>query len=142
MNIDSVWAGTDSDLIPKILQALRADDGLQALLGVPARIFDDETRAALFPYMVLERCESQDASVSGVCGSDHRLQFATFSRDGGQSSAKALLTALRRALQQIELSLERHRVVLVHPTYSDVMRAPNRQLFRGVLRVRIITEEI
>ncbi len=135
-------SGDDTDLIPTLLETLRGDEGLQALLGSPARVLDDETGVSLFPYIVLERCERQDASASGVNGADHRLQFATLSRDGGHSEAKSLLSTLRIALQRIELNLDHHRVVLVHPTYSDVMRAPNRQVFRGVMRVRIVVEEI
>lgn len=142
MSAASAYMENDSDLISTVLEALRDESGLQTLLGSPARVFDDETRASLFPYIVLERCERQDASASGINGADHRLQFATFSRDGGQSAAKELLAALRIALQRIELILDNQHVVLVHPTYSDVMRAPNRQVFRGVMRVRIITEEI
>ena len=142
MSTDYSSLSEDSDLVSTLLEALRADDGLQTLLGSPARVFDDETGVSLFPYIVLERCERQDASASGVNGADHRLQFATLSRDGGHGEAKSLLTALRIALQRIELSLDHQRVVLVHPTYSDVMRAPNRQVFRGVMRVRIITEGI
>ncbi|MCR9194975.1 MAG: DUF3168 domain-containing protein [Hyphomonas sp.] len=142
MSTAPTYMENDSDLIATLLEALRGDSGLQTMLGSPARVFDDETRAPLFPYIMLERWERQDASTSGVNGADHRLQFATLSRDGGHSAAKELLAALRMALQRVELILDNQHVVLVHPTYSDVMRAPNRQVFRGVMRVRIITEEI
>lgn len=142
MSFDLSAGISDVELIEQILAALRADADLQTLLGSPARIFDDETRAALFPYVVLERCERRDASAASVSGAEHRLQFATLSRAGGQTEAKALLATLRSAVQRMELTLSRQRVILVHPTYSDVMRAPNRQVLRGVMRVRIVTEEV
>ena len=142
MSAPAIALDGDSELIDALLEVLREDAGLQSLLGTPARVFDDETGTALFPYVVLERCERQDASVTSFVGGDHRLQFATLSREGGHRAAKELLAGLRVALQSAELSLTRQRVVLIHPTYSDVMRAPNRQVFRGVMRVRIVTEEI
>lgn len=132
----------DAELVEHVLTSLRADAGLQALLGDPARIFDDETRAGLFPYLVLERCERRDASAAGVSGAEYRLQFASRSRTGGQVAAKTLLATLRVALHNVDPSLASQHLVLIHPTYSDVMRAPNRQSLRGVLRVRIVSEEI
>jgi len=132
----------DAELVDHVLTSLRADARLQTLIGDPARIFDDATRAALYPFIVLERCERRDASAAGVSGAEYRLQFASRSRTGGQLAAKTLLATLRIALQSLEPSLTRQHIVLIHPTYSDVMRAPNRQTLRGVLRVRIITEEI
>lgn len=131
----------DAALIAEVLDALREDAGLQALLGTPARVFDDETRSAIYPFIVLERCERNDSSASGRRGAEHRLQFASASRDGGQQQAKLILSTLRAALERMDLLLEHQSIVLVHPTYSDVMHAPNRQVLRGVLRVRIHTEE-
>ncbi|NQY98037.1 MAG: DUF3168 domain-containing protein [Henriciella sp.] len=132
----------DADLIEHILSHLRADAAVQELLGSPARVFDDESRAALYPYIVLEKCERRDAGAAGVSGAEYRLQFASRSRTGGQAEAKRLLATVRGALQRVETSLARQHIVLIHPTYSDVMRAPNRQTLRGVLRVRIITEGV
>lgn len=140
MTSDPTLVTADADLIDQVLTALRADEMLQNLLGTPARIFDDETRGAIFPHVVLERCERTDTSVSGVYCAEHLLQFATLSRYGGQRQAKLILSTLRAALQSLDLTLADQRVVLIHPTYSDVMRAPNRQVLRGVLRVRIHTE--
>lgn len=131
-----------SDLIHEVLTALRSDTGLQQLLGSPARIFDAGSDAPPYPYILLERYERVDTSVSEAICAEHRLQFASLSDQGGRSGAKQLLTALRLALQRMQLSPVNQRVILVHPTYSDVMRARNPRFLRGLLRVRIHTEEI
>ena len=131
-----------SDLIDDVLSALRSDPTLQALLGTPARIFDGETQAAPYPFVLLERYESIDTSASEAVCTEHRLQFASLSDSGGQSEAKQLLNRLRLAVQRMQLSPSGQRVVLIHPTYSDVMRTRNPRFLRGILRVRIHTEEI
>ncbi len=142
MSADGFFAGSDADLVARFMEALRADPEVQAILGVPARVFDDETRGAAFPFAVLERHERLNADVSEVCGAEHRLQFATYSRYGGRAEAKEVLGALRVAVERINPSLTGQRIVLAHVTYSDAMRVRDRRAFRGVLRVRILTEEV
>ncbi len=138
----TVAALTKTDLIDEVLNALRSEPSLTSRLGDPARIFDSETEAAPYPYVVLERYECADTSVSEALCTEHRLQFASLTDHGGQGEAKRLLNVLRFALQRLELNLMHQRVVLIHPTYSDVMRTRNPRFLRGVLRVRIHTEEI
>ncbi|MEO0608013.1 MAG: DUF3168 domain-containing protein [Pseudomonadota bacterium] len=132
----------NADLVEEVLNALRADPGLQDALGTPARIFDTETEAAAFPYIVLERYQRTDTSVSQAVCAEHSLQFVSFSDYGGQVEAKRLLSRLRLALQRMQISPAGQNVVLVHPAFSDVMRTRNPQISRGLLRVRIHTEEI
>ena len=131
-----------NDLIEAVLSALRADPSLQAILGTPARIFDGETQSAPYPFVTLERYECVDTSASESVCTEHRLQFASLSDVGGQSEAKQLLNRLRLAVQRLQISPTGQRVVLIHPTYSDVMRTRNPRFMRGILRVRIHTEEI
>lgn len=132
---------TSSVLVEAVLDALRADEGVRAQLDDPARIFDGETPAPVFPYAVLERHEQVPRSVSGVAGAEHRLQFVTRSRSGGAREAKQILDALARAFETMELDLTGQRVVLTVVTYADAMRTRDLQAFRGVLRVKLIVEE-
>ncbi|MEL6691927.1 MAG: DUF3168 domain-containing protein [Pseudomonadota bacterium] len=98
--------------------------------------------AAKKPYAVLERHETTDRSVSERRCFEHQMQFATFSRYGGLREAKSVLGRIRMAIENLTLTLSQQRVVLIIPTYCDVMRSQNQQIFRGVLRIRIHTEEI
>lgn len=131
-----------SDMVEEVLAALRSDLSLQSVLGTPARIFDGETQSAAYPFILLERYECVDTSASDTVCTEHRLQFASLSNTGGQSDAKQLLNKLRLALQRMQVSPSGQRVVLIHPIYSDVMRTRNPRFLRGILRVRIHTEEI
>ncbi len=142
MSASGLFSGAEAALAEAVLEALRSDADVQAVLGNPARLFDDETRGSAFPYAVLERHEQFSADASLVAGAEHRLSFATYSRYGGRIEAKQVLGALRAATDRMDLSLSGQRVVLAHVVYCDAMRTRNRQSFRGVLRVRVITEAI
>ena len=142
MSADGFFATSAPELVDAVLSALRSDETIQSVLGNPARLFDDESRQPNYPYAVLERHESTDSSSSNHFSLEHRLQFATYSRHGGLREAKAILGALKHAMEHLSLSLTHQRIVLTIPTYCDVMRTQNQTVFRGVLRVRIHTEEI
>ena len=142
MSADGFFATSAPELVDAVLSALRSDETIQSVLGNPVRLFDDETRQPNYPYAVLERHESTDSSSSNHLSLEHQLQFATYSRHGGLREAKAILGILKHAVEHLSLSLTHQRIVLTIPTYSDVMRTQNQTVFRGLLRVRIHTEEI
>lgn len=133
---------SESELADAVLAVLREAPGVQAYVGEPARIHDGEAESPAYPFIVLERHETQDVSVSEVYGLDHRLQLATYSRHGGLRESKAILGALRRALEDLPPVLAHQRIVLNIVTYCDTMRMRNPHIFRGLLRVRIQTEEL
>lgn len=133
---------SDTAMLNHILDSLRADSSVQAVLGNPARIFDGETTAPAYPYAVLERHESKDTSASGVLSAAHHLQFAVLSRTDGQRGSREIISVLRTALQRLPRALDGQQIVLIHPTYSDTMRSRGVKTYRGVLRVRIHSEEV
>ncbi len=141
MSGPGLGANTDTELVDGVMAALRADSALQEKLGNPARVFDHEAPDPIFPYVILERHERYDRGASHVDGAEHRLTLATNSRHDGLSEAKSILSALRAAVDQLDLNLSGQRIVLAHTTYADAMRTRDRRKFRGLLRVRIITEE-
>lgn len=141
MSADGMMWSAEAALERAFLVALRADADVQAVFGNPARIFDDESPEPVFPYAELERHEVEDRGTSGKAGQAHTLTLSVRSRDDGRAGAKAALGALRAASERAEVALMGQRTVLIQPVYSDVMRARDLRSFRGVLRVRIITEE-
>jgi hypothetical protein len=125
-----------------LMAALRGDAGVQAIFGTSARIYDDETEAPAFPYAQLERHECRPAGASGGEASEHVITLAVLSRHGGLRAAKAALGALRAAFEGADWSGAERRVVLAYTLYSDVLRQFDRRAFRGVIRFRIISEEV
>ena len=134
-------ADAECQLLKAVIDALRADPDVQAQFGSPARVYDDETQGPAYPYATLERHETRPAGSAGVAGTEHILTFAVASRFGGRAYAKEALGALRAAAERASIAPAGQIVVLAYPTYGDVFRTRDRQAFRGILRIRIVTEE-
>lgn len=141
MSADGLFLSSASELSEAVLDQLRQDAALLPVLGDPVRLYDDQSRQHYYPYAVLERHETTDSSVSGQRCFEHQIQFATYSQYGGLREAKSIVGQLRAAIERLDLSLSDQRIVLIISTYCDVMRARNQKTFRGVLRVRVHTEE-
>jgi len=124
-----------------LMDALRADAGVQSVFGDPARVFDAETDEPAFPYAQLETHDLQPAGAALVDGHAHRISLAVFSREGGLQAAKAAVASLRAAVEAADWAVPGWHVVMAHVVYSDVMRTADRRTFRGLIRIRIISEE-
>lgn len=138
----TLFAGAEAELSRALLAALKADPDVQGAFGTPARLFDDESRSAPYPFAVLERHETEPSGASGVDGQIQRITLAVYSRRGGRSEAKALLGIVRAAAERAQPVLIGQRIVLLQTVYSDVLRSPDLRRFRGLIRLKIITEEI
>ena len=119
-----------------------ADAGVRAVFGDPPRVFDDETRRAAYPYAVIERHEATPAGASLYEVIEHRITLSTRSRESGRAEALKAVGALRAAIETAELAPSGQNVVLAHVVYADVMRANDLRAFRGLIRVRIVSERI
>ncbi|MEL7109545.1 MAG: DUF3168 domain-containing protein [Pseudomonadota bacterium] len=142
MSAVSDFAASTGPLIGAVLSALRANTEVQAVFGSPARLYDGQASGAYYPYAVLERCESQTSDGVAHRGFEHTLHFAVFSRNAGVEGSKDMLSVLRFAIEQLDLGLTDQKILLILPTYSDVLRTKNPNVLRGVLRVRLRTEEV
>lgn len=132
----------ETALSAALLAGLRADTRLQALLGSPPRLFDGETEAPAYPFALLERHEVTPSDASGVAGLEHRLTLSVRTRESGRAGAMAALGDLRAAVETLDLHLSGQRVVLLHVVYADVLRTQDLRAFRGLLRVRAVTEAV
>lgn len=141
MSSESFYAQSGTELSSSLLAGVRADREIQALLGDPVRLFADHEPGAAMPYVELERHETTDTSTSEALSFEHRFQFASLSQYGGIVEAKSIIMSLRRAITDLSFALVTQRVVLIIPTYCDVMRSKNQHMYRGLLRVRVHTEE-
>jgi Protein of unknown function (DUF3168) len=122
-----------------LMAGLRADAGVVAAFGDPARVYDDETRAPAFPFARIERHESVP---TGTGDTEHKISIAVTSREGGLMAAKDALSAIRAALEGMAWVVAGHHVVMAHVIYADTMRASGGEAFRGLIRIRIISEEV
>ncbi len=130
----------DIALVSAIRAAAAGDINVQALLGDPARVYDDPPPDALFPYVTLGRVESRPAEASAGEAMEHAVTLHAWSRYGGRAEALDVLGALRGALHNAALSVEGRRLVLLFAQFADVFRSGDARTTHGVLRLRAITE--
>ncbi|MEM9668821.1 MAG: DUF3168 domain-containing protein [Pseudomonadota bacterium] len=131
----------EGDIAEAVLEALRADPDVRSIFGHPARIYDDETKRPIHPYAMLQRHETRPADVTEFSATEHIITVAVTSRFGGRRYARDALGALRAAVERSDFSPSGQRIVFAYTTYGDVFRTQDRKTFRGLLRIRIISEE-
>ena len=131
----------ESALQKALIAHLRGDAGLKALLGDPARIWDEPPPDAAWPHLLVGRSESRPVAADG-CGVEHSLSLRCASRFGGTEEAKAICAALRAAVHEAVLEADGVRAVSIRATYADVFRSADHRRVWGVVRIRAVTEEI
>ena len=123
-----------------LLDHLRADAGLIALLGDPPRIHDAPPAQPVWPMVVFGRAETRPWGGLDGEGLEHALTLTCLSRFDGAEEAKAVVAALRARLHDAALTLDGWRLVNLRMTYGDVFRAADARTILGVLRLRAVTE--
>ena len=128
--------------LQKALMAhLRGDAAVRVLLGDPARIRDGPSDETACPYLLIGRSESRPMRADGG-GFEHALTLTVVSRFRGTEEAKAVVAAVRLALNDAELSADGVRAVSARVTSADVYPAPDGHRTFAAMRVRAVTEAI
>lgn len=124
-----------------LIAHLKADAGVRALLGEPARIWDAVPKDAAFPHLLIGRCESRPVGADGG-GVEQALTLTVVSRFRGTEEAKAVAAAVRLALNDAVLEADGVRTVNLRVTFADVFPGADAARTFAVLRVRAVTEEV
>lgn len=120
--------------------AAMADAGVKALLGDPARVYDDPPPDVVFPYLTIGRVESRPADSAAAEALEHALTLHVWSRYGGRAETLDIIGALRGALHNAPLAVEGRRLVFLFAQFADVFRSGDGRTTHGVLRLRALTE--
>lgn len=120
--------------------SVRAD--VQAVLGTPARLYARPTGRPAYPYAVIDRHRIDLHGDSTGQATEHRIDLAVFTRHGGRAEARDALGQLRLAFEGLSLAPEGQRIILAHTVYADTMRTAQLTAFRGLMRLRILMEEL
>lgn len=124
-----------------LIAHLRDDAALKALLGDPARVWDQPPGEPVFPHLLIGRSESRPVAADG-CGVEHNLTLTCGSTFGGTEEAKAVSAAVRARLFEAVLTADGVRTISLRVVFSDVFRSPDLRRTWAVIRVRAVTEEI
>lgn len=123
-----------------LLDHLRNDPGLVALLGDPPRVHDEPPARPVWPMVVFGRAQTRPWGGLEGEGLEHALTLTCLSRFDGTEEAKAVVAALRARLHDAAPTLDGGRLVNLRVTYADVFRAADGRTVLGVLRLRAVTE--
>lgn len=114
--------------------------GVRAVLGDPARIYDDPPPEPVFPYVTLGRFETRPADVAGAEALEHGVTLHVWSRYGGRAEALDIVGALRGALHDAPLTVAGRKLVFLFAQFADVFRSGDGRTTHAVLRFRALTE--
>lgn len=128
-------------LVKALIAHLQGDGAVKALLGDPARIWDEPPQGAGFPHLVIGRAESRAVNAEG-CGVEHRLTLTCASRFRGLEEARAVAAAVRARVADAPLEVDGVKAVSLGVTFTDLFRSPDLKRAWAVMRLRAVTEEV
>lgn len=121
--------------------ALTGDAVLQALIGDPARVYDDVPADAAFPFVTFGDAAANDWSAAGTLGSEHLITLHVWSRYEGHKEAQQILEALEALLHDASLSPTGHALINLRFVSSGIIRDPDGATTHGFIRFRAVTEQ-
>jgi len=121
--------------------ALLGDAGLQALIGNPARVYDDVPASASFPFVTFGDADAADWSASETLGGEHTVTLHAWSRYDGHLESPQILEALEALLQDATLTLSGHSLINLRFVSSGIVRDPDGATTHGFIRFRAVTEQ-
>jgi len=94
-----------------IVQTLKADADVVALIG--GRIYDRVPEGAEFPYISFGAIESRSFMADCLDLAEITVQLDCWSRKAGFGELREIAEAVRQALHDKDLTLERHAMVTI-----------------------------
>jgi hypothetical protein len=132
-------SGAEQALESAILGVLATDAGVKAVLGDPLRVADSSLARPAYPCLEVVRHETTAAGSQGAEASEHRVDLAILSRDGGRAEARAALAAVRDALAGAAFPMDGWRCVLLFVVHADV--TPGKfGACRALMRIKAVVE--
>jgi hypothetical protein len=125
-----------------LIAHLKSLTSLRVWLGNPTRVYDEVPPNTGFPYIALSRSQSQPFSALSLEADEQVITLMCVSRFSGTEEAKAILAELRVNLDQVNLTLEGHRLVNPRVSFTDVFRSADQKTIYGLLRWRAVTEPV
>lgn len=127
-------------LVAAIIGRLKADAGVRAVLGDPARVWDVEPAEPGWPHMRIGPVESRPVRALGG-GEEHRITLTVVSKFNGAEECRAVMAAARACLDDARPEAAGVRVVSLTTLTSETFRAKDFRRHHGVMRLRAVTEE-
>ncbi len=121
-------------------QWFKASAALKLLLGDPVRFYNGATKVGAFPHVIWQRWESRMLNGPPNATYEHSATLEIQSRAANPEEVRLILDALLEHLNLSPPTLDGGRIILILPLLGDVMRGVDLRSWRGVLRVKVISE--
>ena len=122
-----------------IRQTLVGDTRITRLLG-GARIFANAPDDAAYPYVTLGESVATDWDAPDGTASDHVVTLHVWSRAGGTDETRAIIGAVRNALNDAPLELPDRSNVSLRHEFSEARRDPVNEAYHGFIRYRAVPD--
>ena len=125
-----------------ILSALQSAAGLTTLLAAgAASIVDHVPQSSAYPYVVIGEATARDFDCKSSDGMEQTLTIHTWSRYRGLKETKQIMAEIVNALDQANLNIAGHSLVLLRFEFSATFLDPDGLTRHGVQRFRAITQQ-
>jgi Protein of unknown function (DUF3168) len=128
------------DLQSALRRHLLAAPGVAMLIG--SAVFDDVPEGTPCPYLHIAEIETRDWSTQGARGFEHLVGLDLWSSRHGRRQVLDIIEAVDGALLDAALPLTGHRLVNLRTLFWTVLQEKDRGLYRGLLRLRAVTEPL
>lgn len=120
--------------------ALRASTDLKAAMGGTVRLYDRVSEGAPFPYITIGEDQILSDEADGYDGSEAFVTLHAWSRAVGKAEIKAMVGAVRKALNvALDLGAE-HRCTEHEYQGARYLRDPDGLTEHAVITLRYLTE--
>jgi Protein of unknown function (DUF3168) len=135
-------SGPEAVFQDALVVRLIADGNVKALIGSPARLYDEAPAGAAYPYVTLGRAVSEDRSAADALMIEHRLTLHAWTRHGGRREAKEIIEAMRAAAHEQVFALDGEwTLVSCRAVYADAFRTADVRIAHGVLRFKAVIQK-
>ena len=128
-----------------VYTALTGAAAIQALVGNPARVYDEvppEDQAATFPYITIGDDTVVEMGTKTEDISEHTLTLHAWDRTHrGRKVVKQVLDAIKATLHHASLSVTGHTLVLIHFEFGETLQDADGLTWHGIHRYRCIVQD-
>lgn len=122
-----------------VVSALAADATLTSLLRGP-KVYDAPPPGAAMPYVTIGQSAERDWSTGSEEGREHTLTLLVWSNARGRGETHDLMGHLRRVLHDAALPVAGWHLVALRHELSELRRDSDGEVWRGLVRLRAVTE--
>jgi hypothetical protein len=122
--------------------ALASSAALQALIGVPARVFDHVPDGTAFPYVEIGEVSARRFDSASRNGLDCTVTLNVWSRYSGRREAKQILDAIYAVLHDGSLSVAGNAHVLTSFQSAETKRDDDGLTYHGLVKYRVIVQAV